>query len=148
MAPVSAMSPLYHIVRVLPSCPQRPRGPPWTISVPSVCRPYQRQSKSKAKCARCSAPFSLSLILPRSPTDAKPQTRAGVARRCASRRCESTTAGHPRVGLACLADVMHIFTAQLAFSLRSPWLRPSRSLITWSPFAITLGCPVYTYSVL
>ncbi len=50
----------------------------------------------------------------------KPRTHclAGVARRGVARplRCESTTAGHPRVGL--LPCKMSVFTAQLAFGLK------------------------------
>ncbi len=45
------------------------------------------------------------------------------------------------VGSYALQDVMHVFVAQLAFSLCGP-LAVRRPLATWSPLAITLGCPV------
>ncbi len=92
-------------------------------SVPSVCRPYQRQSKQH-KCTRGARPclFLLSLILP-GRRRIKPPTHclAGVARRCGTAprapAVEFTTAGHPRRSYA-LQDVMHVFTAQLALALR------------------------------
>ncbi len=50
---------------------------------------------------------------------------------------------HPRVGLACLAEDVYVFTAQLAFSLCGLLgFVQVVTLATWSPLAITLGCPV------
>lgn len=82
----------------------------WTFP-PSVCRPYQRQSKSKAKCThmRSALPFSFVFDFARSPTDVKPPDALPCGRcprGCASRyalRYGSTTAGHHHAGLAYLA---------------------------------------------
>lgn len=96
----------------------------WTFP-PSVCRPYQRQSKSKAKCTRGARPclFLLSLILPGRRRTINLQTHclAGVARRGVRRATRSAMGLQLRAiimqVLHTLQDVMHVFTAQLAFSL-------------------------------
>ncbi len=123
--------------------PQLDRGP-LDGSVPSVCRPYQRQSKSKAKCTRGARPcLSLSLILPGRRQDAKPPDALPCGR-CPQEvtvafyalRCESTTAGHPRCG------VLHALQMSCTSSrLNSPLVSAvslassSRPLATWSPLA-------------
>ncbi len=105
-------------------------------SVPSACFDLIKDNQ-KQRLMHCGALglclFSFCLYLP-SPTDAKPPIvtlRAlpvGVALRAPG--CESTTAGHPRVGLACLAVRCHArlhLGFQLAFSLMvSLGFRPSR----------------------
>ena len=120
------MPPLYHIVRILPIFFNRSRpvdhGP---LDVPAVgCRPYQRQSKSKAKCTRGARPclFLLSLILPGRRRTLNLQTHclAGVARRGVRRATRSA------MGLLLPAIIMqvlqtsknfvHVFACQLAFS--------------------------------
>lgn len=96
----------------------------WTLS-PSVCRPYQRQSKSKAKYTRGARPclFLLSLILPGRRRTLYLQTHrlAGVARRGVRRATRSAMGLQLRAiimqVLHTLQDVIHVFTAQLAFSL-------------------------------
>jgi hypothetical protein len=93
-------------------------------SVPSVCRPYQRQSKSKAKCTRGARPclFLLSLICQVCRRTLYLQTHrlAGVARRGVRRATRSAMGLQLRAiimqVLHTLQDVMHVFTAQLAFS--------------------------------
>ncbi len=117
---------------------QLDRGP-LDGSVPSVCRPYRVIKKQIQMHSRCSAPilfFVFDFASRRRTLASRRICLAGVARRvCVATRSAESGTGHPRVGLACLAeDVMHVFTAQLAFSLcRSRWLRPSRPLATWSP---------------
>lgn len=96
----------------------------WTFP-PSVCRPYQRQSKSKAKCTRGARPclFLLSLICQvcRRTLDLQTHCLAGVARRGVRRATRSAMGLQLRAiimqVLHTLQDVMHVFTAQLAFSL-------------------------------
>ena len=96
----------------------------WTFP-PSVCRPYQRQSKSKAKCTRGARPclFLLSLICQVCRRTLYLQTHclAGVARRGVRRATRSAMGLQLRAiimqVLHTLQDVMHVFTAQLAFSL-------------------------------
>jgi hypothetical protein len=92
----------------------------WTFP-PSVCRPYQRQSKSKAKCTRGARPclFLLSLILPGRRRTLNLQTHclAGVARGGVRRATRSA------VGLLLPAIIMqvlqtsknfvHVFACQL-----------------------------------
>lgn len=103
---------------------QLDRGP-LDGSVPSVCRPYQRQSKSKAKCTRGARPclFLLSLICQVCRRTLYLQTHclAGVARRGVRRATRSAMGLQLRAiimqVLHTLQDVMHVFTAQLAFSL-------------------------------
>ncbi len=92
--------------------------------------------------SRCSSAPFLVFDFARSPTDqasdALPCGPQGVRR--ATRSAVSLQLRAILVwSLACLADVMHVFTAQLAFSLCGPWLRQNRPLATWSPLAITLG---------
>ncbi len=78
----------------------------WTVPFRPVCRTYQRQSKLKAECTRGVVPaFFFVFDFARSPADAKPPD-ARIGRcprgvRLHALRCESTTAGHPRVSLAC-----------------------------------------------
>ncbi len=125
----------------------QPDRRPLDGSVPSFARPYQRQSKSKAKCTHGCSAFSLACC--RSPTDAKrPDAFAlrALPQGCASRRAAVSLqlAGHPRCGcLHALQDVMHVFTAQLAFSLcRSrPGFVKSSSLAHGHRCS-ALGCPV------
>ena len=94
----------------------------WTFP-PSVCRPYQRQSKSKAKCTRGARPclFLLSLICQvcRRTLNLQTHCLAGVARRGVRRATRSAmNLLLPAIimqVLHALQDVMHVFTAQLAF---------------------------------
>ncbi len=86
--------------------------------------------------------FSLSLILP-SPTDVTSRhCLAGVARRgitvAYALRCESTTAGH----LASHGSRCHARLHGSAQHLVSHRGFVQVVLATWSPLAITLGCPV------
>ncbi len=123
MARVFFMSPLYHIVRVLPSCPLNLTAGLWTVPfrrLPTLSRTI----KSKAKYFRSAQPcFLCALILPDVDLDAKPlQTRtlAGVARRvCVAlrARCESATAGPSSCRSFCALQMSCVFAAQLAFSL-------------------------------
>ncbi len=86
---------------------------------PSVCRPYQNNQKRGLNALSVlGLAFSFVFDFARSPTDAAPQTCAGVAaQRVCVARCwrKSTAAGH--LGLACLTECHYVFTAQLAFSL-------------------------------
>ncbi len=69
---------------------------------------------------------------------------AGVARRgcLLPLRCESTAAGHPRVGLACLADVVRDLHKLKLFSLCEDLLGFVQVVLaTWSP-CINSGWPV------
>ncbi len=79
----------------------------------------KRQSKSKAKFTRgaLTLPFSLSLICRRKtdakPPDALPRALREVAHRARAPLWSTTARSHPRVGLACPADVVR-------FTLSSP----------------------------
>lgn len=104
--------------------------------VPSVCQPYQRQSKRKAKCTRIARPcvFPLSLILPGQPTDVKPPDALPSGLRpqgCASRsalRSRFTVASHHRAGLATLARCHARRPVLARLSRPCLWLRPCRLL--------------------
>ncbi len=114
---------------------QLDRGP-LDSSVPSVCRPYQRQIKSRLNALAVLKPcLFLSLILPGRRWTLNLQTFAlplpGVARRGVRRlppRSAVIYNAGPSSCRSCMPCKMscYVFTLQLAFSLRSPWLRPSR----------------------
>ena len=95
----------------------------WTVHSVGL-RPYQRQSKSKAKCTRGARPclFLLSLIFQvcRRTLNLQTHCLAGVARRGVRRATRSAVSLLlPAIimqVLHALQDVMHVFTAQLAFS--------------------------------
>ncbi len=131
------MSPLYHIVHGFCQAVHPDRGP-LDGPVPSVCRPYPRTVKSKANALAVLGLASSLFDFARSPTDAKPQTHCltGVAHRGvrrATRSAVSTTAGHPRVGLACLARCPSSRLSSPLVSAVSLALIKSSSL-TWSRF--------------
>ncbi len=110
-------------------------------------RPYQKTIKQGLNARGARPCLFLCLDFARSPTDAKPPglpSRAlppgGVRRYLCRSAVKSTTAGHPRVGLACLARCharLH-GSASPSVSAVSPWLRQV-VLATWSPLAITLS---------
>ncbi len=145
------MSPLYHIVRVLPSCPRQLDRGPLDGSVPSGLPDPIKTIKSKAEKATrgLSAPFLYSLIFARSPTDAKRlrRTRCGRCLRCASRyalRCEVWLLGQYVMESCMPCKMSCVFVAQLA--LVSAVLLESFVqvvLITWSPLASNSALSIY-----
>ncbi len=145
MARVFLYVPVYYIVRVLPSCPHSATAGALDGSIPSVCRPYQKDNQKQAKYSRCSArAFSLSLIFARrrrtaKPPDALPCGRCPAGVCVALSRCESYSCG------AC-AWVLRQRRCHARLRLSSPLvsavslqLRPkSRPLATWSTALLQL----------
>ncbi len=131
------MSPLYHNVRFA-GCPASLTGGPLTVPTLSV-GPIKDNQKARLNALAVLGLRSCLLILPgRRRTLKPPDACFGVAQKQLL-PAESTTAGHPRVGLACLARCHACLTAQFRLSLCGLLgLRPSRPLATWSPLAITL----------
>ncbi len=141
--------PLYHIVRVLPSCPSIPRPPGQFRSV--VC--YQKDNQKADKCTRGARPcLSLSFDLPSHRADAKLLEHALPCGRCpqgcTSRYAIADSLQLPWaitrcIGLACLARRHTIHGSALRYlrMLMASFDRPLSP--AWSPrHAITTGCPV------
>ncbi len=127
--PVGARFSLYYIIPYrlgLPNCPaSSPRAS--GRSVPSVCRPYQRQSKARLQIhSRCSAlPFLVFEIFARWTLNLQTHCAAGVARGCASRyalRCRIQRG--PSSCKSCMPCKMsYVFTAQLLSLLLLGYVR-------------------------
>ncbi len=139
------MSPLPHNRSGFASCPLNLTAGLWTVPFRRFCRSYQerRQSKKQAASLRFQRRLFFVFDFARYRRTLNLRRIAlGVAAELSSRytlRC-SLQLGHPRVGLAC-TDVMHVFTAQLAFSLCGllGFVKSSSHATTWSPLAITLA---------